>query len=589
VDEAKDILDELNHTLNTSQEKRNRAGTEQQQLRNELDRLNADNSRLGERDLNLSTTKQDLENQLSNMGLPVHADITVLLSDNNSLINQLKTTLDEVNALALKHRSTDQDLNRLQGDELQISDSLTQTRAKLDTNTAQWHQLHQDFTAQLAEAEAVLLRYALSIDPNNCLGHVDELRMRYDRWQQLVDRATLLSKRADDIQQDMNLRKNSLNEKELALTKLRQEQEQQQISIDEKKALRQALGVDDNPVAQRTVLTNQQQQKELALLNIRDQMAQLRENVSAIQGVLDLTNRELPRARQDKMHDEIALQALLAQHGFAHLEALRSAFLSPDQVLHLEQTLEQHKKRLAALDTEREQYLAELIVIGERNPEALPQLEASLTELEAQSTQLNREIGALEQLLRADEEAQVNSRQMLEQITVQKRAEQRWKMLSEIMGSADGNKFRSFAQGLTLQHLVNLANNHLNTLSGRYFLQRKASGLELLIVDTFQADNKRSVNSLSGGETFLVSLALALGLSDMAGKQAAIQSLFIDEGFGTLDADALDMAIDTLENLQQTGKTIGIISHIQELKERIGTQIYIQKSSHGLSSYEIKS
>jgi len=137
--------------------------------------------------------------------------------------------------------------------------------------------------------------------------------------------------------------------------------------------------------------------------------------------------------------------------------------------------------------------------------------------------------------------------------------------------------------------LAELANRHLIQLHGRYLLNKpNTQDLALEIIDTYQADNIRSINTLSGGESFLVSLSLALGLSDLAGRNTQIQSLFIDEGFGTLDESALDLAISTLENLQASGKTIGVISHIKELKERIGTQIQIEKQGSGFSKVSIR-
>jgi exonuclease SbcC len=101
---------------------------------------------------------------------------------------------------------------------------------------------------------------------------------------------------------------------------------------------------------------------------------------------------------------------------------------------------------------------------------------------------------------------------------------------------------------------------------------------------------QRSVKTLSGGETFLLSLALSLSLSDIASRNNVIECLYIDEGFGTLDQETLEMAINTLENLQyQTRKSIGIISHVQSLKERIGTRIEISKNERGFSSFSVVS
>jgi exonuclease SbcC len=160
--------------------------------------------------------------------------------------------------------------------------------------------------------------------------------------------------------------------------------------------------------------------------------------------------------------------------------------------------------------------------------------------------------------------------------------------LNKLIGQADGKKFRIFAQGLTLKQLVTLANRHLINLNPRYIIEKDATtDLELLIVDTFQADTKRPMSTLSGGESFLVSLALALGLSDLAGQNTNIESLFIDEGFGTLDEKTLEDAIATLENLNHSGKTIGIISHVSALKEKITTQIRVTKKGGGVSILEL--
>ncbi len=133
-------------------------------------------------------------------------------------------------------------------------------------------------------------------------------------------------------------------------------------------------------------------------------------------------------------------------------------------------------------------------------------------------------------------------------------------------------------RGLTLDNLVHLANQQLTRLHGRYLLQRKASeALEVEVVDTWQADAVRDTRTLSGGESFLVSLALALALSDLVSHKTRIDSLFLDEGFGTLDSETLDTALDALDALNASGKTIGVISHVEAMKERIPVQIKVKK------------
>lgn len=160
--------------------------------------------------------------------------------------------------------------------------------------------------------------------------------------------------------------------------------------------------------------------------------------------------------------------------------------------------------------------------------------------------------------------------------------------LYDLIGHAKGEKFRKFAQGLTLDNLIHLANRRLQQLHGRYLLTREqVDGLGIKVTDTWQADTQRDTKTLSGGESFLVSLALALGLSDLVSHKTSIDSLFLDEGFGTLDAETLDLALDTLDNLNATGKMIGVISHIETLKERIPVQIkVIKKNGLGVSELE---
>jgi DNA repair protein SbcC/Rad50 len=163
-----------------------------------------------------------------------------------------------------------------------------------------------------------------------------------------------------------------------------------------------------------------------------------------------------------------------------------------------------------------------------------------------------------------------------------------WQRLRDLIGSADGSKFRKYAQSITLDILLRHANRHLAKLSDRYRIgRRESTTLDLEIEDFYQAQTKRPMSSLSGGESFLVSLALALGLSDLAGRNVRIQSLFIDEGFGSLDPEALEIAIAALEGLRQEEKTIGVISHVELLKLRIGTQVIVEKQPGGVSRVRV--
>lgn len=185
--------------------------------------------------------------------------------------------------------------------------------------------------------------------------------------------------------------------------------------------------------------------------------------------------------------------------------------------------------------------------------------------------------------LRRDDECRQQAVSVLTAIAQQEAQAKVWEQLNELIGSADGKKFRNFAQQFSLDVLLGYANRHLVELSRRYILKRVRDSLALLVVDQDLGDEQRSVHSLSGGESFLVSLALALGLASLSSQRVRVESLFIDEGFGSLDADSLRVAMDALDNLQAQGRKVGVISHVQEMTERIGVQVQVKRLSGGQS------
>ncbi|WP_302800374.1 SbcC/MukB-like Walker B domain-containing protein [Parabacteroides goldsteinii] len=174
-----------------------------------------------------------------------------------------------------------------------------------------------------------------------------------------------------------------------------------------------------------------------------------------------------------------------------------------------------------------------------------------------------------------------------EELEACRKQSERWAKLNDLAGSADGAKFRRIAQGYTLDVLLSYANVQLRDLSRRYRLERVPETLALQVIDRDMCDEVRTVHSLSGGESFLVSLALALGLSSLSSNRMKVESLFIDEGFGSLDADTLRIAMDALESLRTQGRKIGVISHVQEMTERIPVQIRVNRAGNGRSYLEV--
>lgn len=170
-------------------------------------------------------------------------------------------------------------------------------------------------------------------------------------------------------------------------------------------------------------------------------------------------------------------------------------------------------------------------------------------------------------------------------------AKRRYNILDKIKGAigGEGKTLRKIAQCYTMPFLVEHANAEIRKFNKRYELQHVKNSLAIRIIDHDRGDNVRDITSLSGGETFIVSLGLALGLSSLSSRSIAIENLFIDEGFGTLDADTLSEVIDSLAMLQSAqGKKVGVISHTDTMSERITTQIRVIKNgASGSSRIEI--
>lgn len=210
-------------------------------------------------------------------------------------------------------------------------------------------------------------------------------------------------------------------------------------------------------------------------------------------------------------------------------------------------------------------------------------LQASLDSLSAQLASAHTLLTTLKVELARDDSRRQESDELRRQLDRQGACARVWSQLGELIGSADGKKFRNYAQQLTLDILLGYANRHLENLARRYRLMRIEDSLGLLVIDQEMGDETRSVHSLSGGESFLVSLSLALGLASLSSHRVRVESLFIDEGFGSLDAEALNVAMEALDRLQALGRKVGIISHVQEMTERIGTRIQVSRQSGGLS------
>ena len=263
---------------------------------------------------------------------------------------------------------------------------------------------------------------------------------------------------------------------------------------------------------------------------------------------------------------------------------------------HTPEWIEEERKALRAMDdaiTQAQSVLQERtnrmqehekLRLGERNSEELETLRTQATAALQQATQQQTETQIL---IQQDEANKIKIGDLLNAINDQAIITDNWAKLNEIIGSADGKKFRQIAQEYTLDVLLGYANIHLQSLNQRYLLERIPNTLGLQVLDQDMGNEVRTVFSLSGGESFLVSLALALGLASLSSSRMKVESLFIDEGFGSLDPATLNIVMDALERLHNQGRKVGVISHVQEMTERIPVQIKVSKENSGRSRVEI--
>ena len=286
---------------------------------------------------------------------------------------------------------------------------------------------------------------------------------------------------------------------------------------------------------------------------------------------------------------QLSFEQQLKTSNFESLQDIKKALLNPEEKLQFAQNKKRIEEKQLRLQTLKDVNVKAIIDLNISKTFDTSEAESKLIfdEFKAKKDGLSAEKGELKEAFRKDQEIKDRNQEIYKKIHAQTAICNVWKELFKIIGNSK-DAFNSYVQRLTLKHLLDLANVHLFKLNKRYSLKmEEQSGvreeLNFNLIDHYQTDRARLVDTSSGGEKFIISLALALGLSDLASKNVKIDSLFIDEGFGTLDKNTLETVISTLETLQSQGKMIGIISHVENLKERIPTQIQITKKSNGVS------
>ncbi|WP_205499739.1 AAA family ATPase [Rufibacter psychrotolerans] len=554
-----------------------------------------------------ATSLQQLQTQFSalNTALALTHQITVtdiidqIWTSRKAELRQATATLESLRGLRTQldqARTNEQKLlaeqQRFRHDLLLIA----QKRAQADQQLAQVQNELEDLSDQANVLSQTLQgffqTYGLAYAGSNGAELLAQLEARRQTYEQKKALLPELRVKYSEAKAAADNGKVTLEEKQAELAQRQGHLQTAQEQLQELRRQRHALlpeGVQPQAEKKRLQQGLQQaahtlQQSEAALQREQEQLNWLIHQLAQKQKEQQInlqTQRELEQALLQK------IQPL----GYSSLAELQAQLLPEPEARQLRADQERLQKTLTELEhslaqcrqeyrTEKERHLTEL---------TLEELQPLIQALDEEKNQHLAQIARLEMQLQQDADLREKHRQLTQQLDVQKGEAERWARLAHLIGSADGKKFSKYAQSLTLARLVELGNRHLHRLNDRYrILKSQENELDLQILDTYQGDAVRSVNSLSGGESFLVSLALALGLSDLASHKAQIHSLFIDEGFGTLDADTLDIAMDALESLQASGKMIGIISHVEALKERISTQIVVEKLAGGRSSIRVE-
>ncbi len=420
--------------------------------------------------------------------------------------------------------------------------------------------------------------------------------MQLDR--QIAERLTQLDQQKEELSEQQQRQQTLDKEQDRQQTRAQQAQtaeqqfnalaEQQQLC---QQKLAQLLGEHSSAEQWQQQLEHAVEQARSAetstaqeLQSVRTQLVQIAAELKAQQQRLQALESE-DKDLASKIADWRARHPELDDGGLEDLLRVDDA-----QLAELRQRLQQNEKAIEqakVLLQERDERLAAHQAQHNGNLDA-EQLATALTDLQNQFNVSEQQCAEL-RAEQVEDQRRQNANQALAQQIADAYAEyQRWARLSALIGSATGDTFRKIAQAYNLDLLVHHANVQLRQLVKRYRLKRGGSMLGLLVMDTEMGDELRSVHSLSGGETFLVSLALALGLASMASSTLKIESLFIDEGFGSLDPESLQLAMDALDGLQAQGRKVAVISHVQEMHERIPVQIQVQRQGNGLSTLEVK-
>ncbi len=515
------------------------------------------------------------------------------VSEEELQLEELSQKLRQIDALEEQQKEVSKESRELTS-QLQVLSAETQgIQARIEShreNNARWKQEHTDLQQEIADnthkLRADFDQYGIQIDlsnPKTAITQLKELRNR--AVENIKNRDSLQERIAIEIEVQQQ-HESVIEDTRKSISALKEKADSTRQKLDS--TIEKRNSIESTPDID-ALLQNRQQEVDKAQKILSEAKQAL---------ATATTNQEHTLERKNKLSMELSsvLEEITATKPLFARALERASFASEQDFLKARLSHDQRTtlaNRIDALQTElerKEHNLAnakeqlQLLDVGPNSETQLEELHNEIAAIESTCDELSQTLGELQHRLSADEEHHRKRKQLQQEFMELMNEKEDWNRLNSLVGSSDGAKFNKYVQGITFDILVTYANRHLHNMHGRYVLKRTSAELDLSVVDLHQDSVERPVSSLSGGESFLVSLSLALGLSAMASKNVTIGSLFLDEGFGTLDEESLQLVLQALGNLHHENKLVGIISHVESLKERVPAQILVVPGQRGHSS-----
>ncbi|MEQ8159800.1 MAG: AAA family ATPase [Smithellaceae bacterium] len=581
-----------------------KAAERQNKLEAKLAELKAEirhkENELAQKTINISADEQVFADVLAKLNIEVAPAMSVdfLRKELAAVGGELAKTnnvITRADALAKKEAEAHKSLEKLRAQFDAAVSAVQESRIKLETANLEYAQLSKSLTEMAGERNKMYAALLQDLEPfgikqvlsPNIDTFLKELAARHHVWQKKQNEKAITEKKIADLEAEIVRVQSLLASLEKDLSAGAEERAALQNVCHAHEELRRAEFGEKNADEEEKRLAATVETALKYLQKCGDNCSKYEQEFIVLQARTNTLNDRTTKRAQELEEGIRLLNERFRQAGFTNEADYLGACLSEEERESMANREKELVREKTQLETRHRDKSAALAVEKEKNitDQSLETIKESITLNEAKLKQMSLDIGGVTRRLDENEKQKADRQERLQAIENRKKECARWNELHDLIGSADGKKFRNFAQGLTFEMMTAQANRQLRKMTDRYLLIHDAAQpLELNVIDNYQAGEIRSTRNLSGGESFIVSLALALGLSQMASRNVRVDSLFLDEGFGTLDDDALETALETLAGLRRGGKLIGVISHVPALKERISTQITVKPETGGCST-----